>query len=173
MVNEPSFFDNFAVGSSILYELLLFLFRSGGLDAAHLLASWTGLSLSVAYLFGGSTLRFSGLGLLVVFVTYIFLCISVVTRGWISKHSTFRLIVTLDEVYCCGLRYTSCIISRLERGSSFLTAGRLFGAKVEASFLQVRIPFLVILVITASPLSIFVIVLVLICVVGFPGIIKL
>ena len=42
----------------------------------------------------------------------------------------------------------------------------------EASFLQVIIPFILILVVTASPLSIFGIVLVLLDVVGFPGIIQ-
>ena len=86
--------------------------------------------------------------------------------------STFRLIGILVGYYCCGLRYASCGLSCLERGSSCLTAGRFFGKKGEASFLQVLIPFLIILMITASPISIFGIVLVLIAVVGLPGIIR-
>ena len=81
MVNVPSFSVNFAVGYSIVYESLLFLFRAVGLGTAHLLASRTGPSISVASIFGSSTLRFSGLGLHIFFVTYIFLHISAVTRG--------------------------------------------------------------------------------------------
>ena len=81
MVNVPSFSKNFSVVSSIIYESLSFLFRAVDIDAAHILASLMVPSLSVASFFGGSTLRFSGLGLLVVFVTYSFLHISVVTRG--------------------------------------------------------------------------------------------
>ena len=172
MVNVPSFSENFTVGSSIVYELLSLLFRAGGLDATHLLASWAGPSLSAASLFGGSTLRLSGLGLFVVFVTYRNLHISVFTRGWISKHRTFCLIGILEGDYCCDLRYASCGISCLERGSSRITSGRFFVTKGEASFLQVIITFIIILMITDSPLSIFGIVLVLLAVVGFPGIIQ-
>ena len=173
MVNVPSFSDNFSVGYSIVYESLPFFFRAGGLDAAHFLASWMGPSLSVASFFGGSTLRFSGLGLIVIFVTCSFLRISVITRGWISKHITFCLVIILDGDYWCGLRYATFGLSRLERGFSCLTSGRFFSTKVEASFLQVLINCLIILMINASPLSIFGIFVVLIAVIGFPGIINL
>ena len=47
--------------------------------------------LSVASLFGGSNLRFYGLGLLVVFVTYRFLHISVVTIEDESVNTVFSV----------------------------------------------------------------------------------
>ena len=70
------------------------------------------------------------------------------------------------------MRYASCGIYCLERVSSHLTADRFFITKVQALFLQVLIPFLIILMITAYPLYIFGIVLVILVVVGFPGIIQ-
>ena len=70
------------------------------------------------------------------------------------------------------MRYVSCSLSHVERSSSRLTTGRFLCTKGEASFLQVIITFIIILMITASPLSVFGILLVLLAVVGLPGIIQ-